>query len=165
MNKALTAKALPAFGKAYNALIAECNVCHAGMVGYGFIRVVKEKFPFDVGIDYTLSSKAEDVPTQDGVTRAARARKGDEVHGCRRGPRTQYPVGCPGPAATAGYPSRASWGRWPLPFALTRRATLDINSKNIRHALTCSRVFASRLMLLDLIPGPWSGDVGLSRNI
>ena len=165
VNKAITAKALPAFEKAYNALIAECNACYAGIVGYGFIRLVKQKFPSDVGIDFALSSKAEDVPPQDSVTRAARVRIGEEVHGCRRGPRTQYPVGCPGTAAAAGNLSRASWGRRPLPFALTRRATLDINSKNIWHALTFSRVFASHVMLLDLIPGPWSGDVGLSRNI
>jgi hypothetical protein len=38
VNKAITAKDLPAFEKAYNAVIAECNACHAGM-GYGFIKV------------------------------------------------------------------------------------------------------------------------------
>ena len=42
VNKAITAWALPAFGKAYNALIAECNACHAGIVGHGFIRLVKQ---------------------------------------------------------------------------------------------------------------------------
>jgi hypothetical protein len=31
-----------------------CNQCHAGM-GYGFIKV-------DVGIDYKVPSKGEDVP-------------------------------------------------------------------------------------------------------
>jgi len=35
VHKAITAKA-------YNALIAECNACHAGIVGYGFIRLVKQ---------------------------------------------------------------------------------------------------------------------------
>jgi hypothetical protein len=61
VNKAITAKDLPAFEKAYSAVIAECNACHAGM-GYGFIKVVKQKSPSDVGIDYKVPSKAEDVP-------------------------------------------------------------------------------------------------------
>jgi len=50
-------------------------------------------------------------------------------------------------------------------FALTGRAPWDMVSKNIGHALTFSQVFASHLMLLNLISGPWLGDVGLSRNI
>jgi hypothetical protein len=31
-------------------------------MGYGFIKVVKQKSPADVGIDYKVPSKAEDVP-------------------------------------------------------------------------------------------------------
>ena len=61
VNKAIFAKNFPAFEKAYTAVIAECNGCHAGM-GYGFIKVVKQKAPSDQGVDYKVPSKAEDVP-------------------------------------------------------------------------------------------------------
>ena len=128
-NKAIAATALPAFDKAYNAPIAECNARHAGIVGYGFIGVVKQKFPSDGRIDCSLSSEAEDVPPQGGVARTPRARKDGEAHGCQREPRTLYPAGCPWTAAAAGNLSRASWGRGPLPFALTEREPLDINSR------------------------------------
>ena len=61
VNKAIVAKDFKAFEKEYTAVIKSCNDCHAGM-GYAFIKVVKQKTPADVGIDYTVSSKAEDVP-------------------------------------------------------------------------------------------------------
>jgi hypothetical protein len=61
VNKAIMAKDMAAFEKAYTAVIAECNSCHQGM-GYGFIKVVKQKAPSDQGIDYKVPSKAEDVP-------------------------------------------------------------------------------------------------------
>ena len=47
--------------KEYTAVIKECNACHTA-VGYAFIKVVKQKSPSDVGVDYKVSSKAEDVP-------------------------------------------------------------------------------------------------------
>jgi hypothetical protein len=43
------------------SVMESCNQCHAGM-GYAFIKVVKQKSPADVGIDYKLPSKGEDVP-------------------------------------------------------------------------------------------------------
>jgi hypothetical protein len=61
VNKAIVAKDFPAFDKAYGAAMKACNECHAGM-GYGFIKVVKQRAPSDVGIDYKVPSKAEDVP-------------------------------------------------------------------------------------------------------
>ncbi|MCX5734943.1 MAG: hypothetical protein NTW68_11535 [candidate division NC10 bacterium] len=61
VNKAMMAKDLAAFEKEYTAVIKECNVCHSAM-GYGFIKVVKQKAPSDQGIDYKVPSKAEDVP-------------------------------------------------------------------------------------------------------
>jgi len=61
VNKAISAKDLAAFEKAYTAVIKECNACHTAM-GYGFIKVVKQKAPPDQGIDYKVPSKAEDVP-------------------------------------------------------------------------------------------------------
>jgi hypothetical protein len=61
VNKAIVAKDLAAFEKEYTAVIKECNACHAAM-GYGFIKVVKQKVPSDQGIDYKVPSKAEDVP-------------------------------------------------------------------------------------------------------
>ncbi len=50
-----------AFDRKYNAVIASCNSCHVGL-GYGFIKVVRQKQASDVGIDYTVKSKATDVP-------------------------------------------------------------------------------------------------------
>src|SRR5574341_1756153 len=61
VNKAIFAKDFAAFEKAYTGMIGKCNECHAAM-GYGFIKVVKQNSPSDAGVDYTLSSKAEDVP-------------------------------------------------------------------------------------------------------
>jgi hypothetical protein len=61
VNKAIMAKDFAAFDRAYTAAMNACNQCHAGL-GYGFIKVVKQKSPADVGIDYKVPSKAEDVP-------------------------------------------------------------------------------------------------------
>src|SRR5215470_8841437 len=56
VNKAIMAKDFAAFDKAYTAAMNACNQCHAGL-GYGFIKVVKQKSPADVGIDYKVPSK------------------------------------------------------------------------------------------------------------
>ena len=61
VNKAIFAKDFKAFEKEYAAAMKGCNECHAGM-GYSFIKVVKQKAPSDVGINYKVPSKAEDVP-------------------------------------------------------------------------------------------------------
>ncbi len=61
VNQAILAKDLKAFEKEYAAAADACNVCHAAL-GYAFIKVVKQRSPSDVGIDYKLSSKGEDVP-------------------------------------------------------------------------------------------------------
>lgn len=61
VNKAIQAKDLKAFEKEYTAVIETCNGCHAGM-GYGFIKVVKQKAPSDIGIDYKVKSQPGDVP-------------------------------------------------------------------------------------------------------
>ena len=61
VNKAIMAKDMAAFEKEYAAVIKECNACHTAM-GYGFIKVVKQKSPSDQGVDYKVPSKAEDVP-------------------------------------------------------------------------------------------------------
>jgi hypothetical protein len=61
VNKAIMAKDVAAFEKEYTAVIKECNACHSAM-GYGFIKVVKQKAPSDQGINYKVPSKAEDVP-------------------------------------------------------------------------------------------------------
>jgi hypothetical protein len=61
VNKAIMAEDIVAFEKEYRKVIKGCNGCHAGM-GYGFIKVVKQKAPSDVDIDYTVKSKATDVP-------------------------------------------------------------------------------------------------------
>jgi hypothetical protein len=61
VNKAIMAKDFAAFDKAYTSVMGSCNQCHAGL-GYAFIKVVKQKSPADVGIDYKVPSKAEDVP-------------------------------------------------------------------------------------------------------
>jgi len=61
VNKAIAAQDFKAFSKEYNAVIGSCNACHAGM-GYGFIKVIKLKEPADKGIDYSIKSKATDVP-------------------------------------------------------------------------------------------------------
>ncbi len=61
VNKAIFARDWPTFEKEYTKVIDACNACHQGM-GYGFIKVVKQKAPSDQGIDYKVPSKAEDVP-------------------------------------------------------------------------------------------------------
>ena len=61
VNKAIMAKDFAAFDKAYTSALKTCNECHAAL-GYGFIQVVRQKSPADVGIDYKLPSKGEDVP-------------------------------------------------------------------------------------------------------
>jgi len=61
VNKAIVAKDVAAFEKEYTAVIKECNACHTAM-GYGFIKIVKQKVPSDQGVDYKVPSKAEDVP-------------------------------------------------------------------------------------------------------
>lgn len=61
VNKAISAEDFKAFEKEYTAVIDSCNGCHSGM-GYGFIKVKKLKAPADMGIDYSLKSKATDVP-------------------------------------------------------------------------------------------------------
>jgi hypothetical protein len=61
VNKALFAKDFATFEKKYMEAIESCNACHAAM-GYSFIQVKRLKAPADQGIDYTVKSKAEDVP-------------------------------------------------------------------------------------------------------
>lgn len=61
VNKAIQAQDFKAFDKEYKDVIASCNACHEGM-GYGFIKVVKQRKPSDTGIDYGVASKAGDVP-------------------------------------------------------------------------------------------------------
>ena len=61
VEKAIQAKDLKAFEKEYAAVVDSCNGCHAGM-GYGFIKVVKQKAPSDIGIDYKVKSQPGDVP-------------------------------------------------------------------------------------------------------
>jgi hypothetical protein len=60
-HKAIMNKDAKAFEAAYTAVIGDCNGCHAAM-GYGFIKVVKQKAPSDVGIDYRIKSEPGDVP-------------------------------------------------------------------------------------------------------
>lgn len=62
VNKAIMAKDFASFDKAYNAVIPDCNNCHQAM-GYGVIKVVKQKTPADVGINYTVKSEPGDVPS------------------------------------------------------------------------------------------------------
>jgi len=61
VNKAIQAKDIKAFDKAYSAVINDCNGCHKAM-GYGFIQVVKQKSASDVGMDYAIKSEPGDVP-------------------------------------------------------------------------------------------------------
>lgn len=61
VNKAIAAQDFKLFEKEYQAVIPACNECHEGM-GYGFIKVIRLKAPADQGIDYTVKSKAADVP-------------------------------------------------------------------------------------------------------
>jgi len=61
VNKAIQAKDINAFDKAYTAVIDDCNGCHKAM-GYGFIQVVKQKTASDVGMNYAVKSEPGDVP-------------------------------------------------------------------------------------------------------
>ena len=61
VNKAIQAKDLKGFEAAYTGVISTCNQCHQRME-YGFIRVVKQAGPSDIGIDYTRKSEPGDVP-------------------------------------------------------------------------------------------------------
>lgn len=61
VNKAVQAQDFKAFDADYNQVIKACNACHVSM-GYGFIQIVKQKTPADVGINYAVTSKAGDVP-------------------------------------------------------------------------------------------------------
>ena len=61
VQKAIKAQDWMAFEKGYMAVIKNCNDCHTAM-GYGFIKVLKQKTPPNMGIDYNLKSKATDVP-------------------------------------------------------------------------------------------------------
>ena len=61
VNKAIEAKDAKAFERNYVAVVDSCNGCHAAM-GYGFIKVVKQKAPADVGVNYALKSNPGDVP-------------------------------------------------------------------------------------------------------
>jgi len=61
VNKAIMAQDIKAFEKEYKAVIKSCNECHSGM-GYGFIKIHQLKAPVDQGVDYSVKSKATDVP-------------------------------------------------------------------------------------------------------
>ncbi len=61
VNKAIEAEDFTAFKKAYSSAMKSCNECHADM-GYSFIKVIKLNAPPDSGINYTVPSKAADVP-------------------------------------------------------------------------------------------------------
>jgi hypothetical protein len=61
VNAAIQAQDFKTFSVAYDKVITSCNGCHAAM-GYGFIKVAKLSAPADQGIDYTVESKATDVP-------------------------------------------------------------------------------------------------------
>ena len=61
VNKAIQAKDFKAFETEYGEAIKVCNQCHQ-MMEYGFIRVVKQPNPSDIGIDYTKKSEPGDVP-------------------------------------------------------------------------------------------------------
>ena len=61
VNKAIQAKDMKSFEKAYANVTVSCNGCHAGM-GYNFVKVVKMKAPANIGIDYTVKSEPGDVP-------------------------------------------------------------------------------------------------------
>jgi len=61
VNTAIQAKDMKAFDAAFKETITKCNNCHA-MMDYGFIQVVKQDKPADVGIEYKLSSEPGAVP-------------------------------------------------------------------------------------------------------
>jgi hypothetical protein len=61
VNKAIQGKDIKAFESAFTSTITKCNNCH-GLMGYDFIKVVKQDKPSDMGIDYKLSSEPDAVP-------------------------------------------------------------------------------------------------------
>ena len=61
VEKAIQAKDLKAFDKAYLEVINACNGCHQAM-GYGFIEVQHLKAPVDQGMNYKKASNPGDVP-------------------------------------------------------------------------------------------------------
>jgi hypothetical protein len=61
VNKAIQDQDFKTFAKEYTDVIESCNACHASM-GYGFIKVVKQKEPSDKSVNYAVPSKAKDVP-------------------------------------------------------------------------------------------------------
>ena len=61
VNKAIQAKNWKDFDVQYTDAMKACNQCHQSME-YGFIRVVKQAGPSDIGIDYTKKSEPGDVP-------------------------------------------------------------------------------------------------------
>lgn len=61
VEKAIQAKDLKAFDKAYTEVIGSCNACHQAM-GYGFIEVTHLKAPVDAGMNYKKASNPGDVP-------------------------------------------------------------------------------------------------------
>jgi len=61
VNAAIQAQDFKTFSVAYDKAMVSCTGCHAAM-GYGFIKVVKQAAPSNIGIDYTVASKATDVP-------------------------------------------------------------------------------------------------------
>jgi hypothetical protein len=61
VNKAIMAQDFKSFEKEFMAVIGKCNECHAGL-GYRFIKVIKQKTASNAGIDYSVKSKATDVP-------------------------------------------------------------------------------------------------------
>jgi hypothetical protein len=61
VNKAIMDQDIKSFEKEYKAVIKSCNECHVGM-GYGFIKVHQLKAPVNQGVDYSVKSKATDVP-------------------------------------------------------------------------------------------------------
>jgi hypothetical protein len=61
VNKAIQAKDVTAFNKAYGAVVTDCNNCHNAM-GYGFIKVINQGAPSDQGIEYALKAEPGDVP-------------------------------------------------------------------------------------------------------
>jgi len=61
VNKAIAAKDMDAFNKAYTASIDACNACHNSL-GYTFIKVVMPTQPADNYINYNVPSEPTDVP-------------------------------------------------------------------------------------------------------
>ena len=58
LNKAMDAKDMVAFEKAYSDTINNCNACHTSL-GFKFIKKIKAPSP-EVNLDYSLQSNASD---------------------------------------------------------------------------------------------------------